>query len=291
MKQQPYFIRPPPNLSSRHPANKNSFTNKIETPSNSQGARRKTPIISQPLHSPVHLKDLYRNQVAKTIPTLNSPLPEGSITKFKIINDFSVYKMPTSRRLKSDEQVTTPKQNKKLQSHHMNNIKLRTERKLNYTPVVKMKTEPNDVHTHSISKQDESQEILFRLHRQSIPTEPNDKLSSILGHQLTRSIKKIDSKDKSNQIFIKLDQDSQFLQDTKENKQNVHKYNSQTKEKILDLLCLSTQDLKRKFAELNKVGNSKINTRQSNKLLIPKGGRTKFPTDFFNALLPNSILH
>ncbi|CAK57126.1 unnamed protein product (macronuclear) [Paramecium tetraurelia] len=289
MKQQTYFIRPPADLSSCHSVNKNSFTNKVET-SNSQGVRRKTPIISQPLHSPVHLKDLYRNQIAKGT-SINHPLPEGSISKFKIINDFSGYKMPTARRMKSDEQVATPKQIKKTQNNHMNNIKFRTDRKPNYTPVVKMKTEPNDVCAHSISKKDESQEILFRLHKKSIPTEPDDKVSQILGNQLTRCIKKVNSIDNSNPFFIRIEQDSQFLQETKEKKQILHQNNSQTKEQILDLLCLSTQDLKRKFAELNKVGNSKINTRQSNKLLIPKTGRTKFPTDFFNALQPNSILH
>ncbi|CAD8124285.1 unnamed protein product [Paramecium sonneborni] len=295
MKQQPYFIRPPSNICSPNLANKGSFNKKEETSSNSQGGRRKTPINTQHLNSPVQVKDLYRNKIIKTTPNLNTPLTEGSISKFKIINDFTLNKMATSKRLKSDEQVCTPKQNNKFHSHPLNNIKFRTDRKLNNTPLDKMKTEPNDFDIQTVSKQDESQEILFRLHRQSIPTEPNEKLSSILSNHITitRNIKKeVQSSDQSNRIFIKIEQNIPHLQETQENKLNPHQFNSSsTKEKILDLLCLSTQDLKTKLSEINKVGNSKINARQSNKLLIPKRGISKFPNDFFNALLPNSILH
>ncbi|CAD8192144.1 unnamed protein product [Paramecium octaurelia] len=288
-QQQPYFIRPS-NLSSRHSTNKISFLNKEDTPSNSQGVRRKTPILAHALNSPTHFKDMHRINPVKRIPTLNSPLHDGSLSKYQIISDVSVYKLPTTRRIKSDDQFSNIIPIKKQQSQHINNIKLRTDRRKNFTPLIKMKTEPNEIAQHSVSKQDESQDILFRLHKQSIPSEPRDKFASILGDRIVSSIKKIDKKTEN---FIELDQDSQFFLETKENKKNkeIPVLNQQTKERILDLLCLSTQDLKKKFADQSRVGNSKINTRQSNKLIIPKNGKSKFPLDFFNALLPNSILN
>ncbi|CAD8093431.1 unnamed protein product [Paramecium primaurelia] len=288
-QQQPYFIRPP-NLSSRHSTNKISFLNKEDTPSNSQGVRRKTPIIAQPLHSPTQFKDLHRINPNKRIPTLNSPLHDGSISKYKIINDLSVYKLPTTRRIKSDDQTSKIVPTKKQKSQHINNIKLRTDRRKNFTPLTKMKTEPNEIATHSITKQDESQDILFRLHKQSIPTEPRDKFESILGDKIVSGIKKIEKKTEN---FIELEEDSQFFLETKQNKKNkeIPILTQETKERILDLLCLSTQDLKKKFAEQNRIGNSKINARQPNKLVIPRNGKSKFPLDFFNALLPNSIFN
>lgn len=94
----------------------------------------------------------HRIQLAKKVPTLNSPLHDGSISKYKIVNDLSVYKLPTSRRIKSDEQITKIAPVKKMNSQHISNIKLRVERRKNYTPLTKMKTEPNDIPIHSVSK-------------------------------------------------------------------------------------------------------------------------------------------
>lgn len=39
-----------------------------------------------------------------------------------------------------------------MNSQHISNIKLRVERRKNYTPLTKMKTEPNDIPVHSVSK-------------------------------------------------------------------------------------------------------------------------------------------
>ena len=70
--------------------------------------------------------------------------------------------------------------------------------------------------------------------------------------------------------------------DTQKNMPQRNPISPNTKERLLDLLCLSTGELKKKFNEekVNKVSNRSVH----NRLKIPKTGNSKFPQDFFNVL-------
>ncbi|CAD8141565.1 unnamed protein product [Paramecium octaurelia] len=219
------------------------------------------------------------------------------------------------------ELVTQPKKTIRFSQH--SNIRLRNDsakarNRSNHVPFQKTNTEPSEI-VHSPIKQkakrdfDDSREILYQLQRgyskdkQSIlKTEPDDpyRIGSIcenrnstslkrqFGHQYINESQRFPTKhhidmpcdDEFSQFFKEDDIQNNF-RNTQKNTSQQNQISQQTKEKILDLLFLSTGELKKKFNEQSRIQYSKITSKiQQNKPIVPK---SRFPNDFFNVLHSN----
>ncbi|CAD8048044.1 unnamed protein product [Paramecium sonneborni] len=216
---------------------------------------------------------------------------------------------------------TQPKKTIRFSQH--SNIRLRNDsakarNRSNHIPFQKTNTEPSEiVHSPEVHLPrrnfDDSREILYQLHRgyskekQSIlRTEPDDpyRIGSIcenrnstnlkrqLGHQQINESQRFPTKhhidmpcDDEFSQFFKEDDNQNNFKNTQKNNNHQNQISQQTKEKILDLLFLSTGELKKKFNEQSRIQYSKItNKAQQNKPIVPK---SKFPNDFFNVLNSN----
>ncbi|CAD8052626.1 unnamed protein product [Paramecium sonneborni] len=214
-----------------------------------------------------------------------------------------------------------PKKTIRFSQH--SNIRLRNDsakarNNSNYIPIQKTQTEPSEI-IHSpivhLPKRDfdDSREILYQLQRgyskekQSIlKTEPDDpyrirsdcenrnstSLKRQFGHQCINESQRFPTKhhidmpcDDEFSMFFKEDDNGNNFKNTQKNTNHSNQISQQTKEKILDLLFLSTGELKKKFNEQSKIQYSKITNKiQQNKPIVPKN---RFPNDFFNVLNSN----